>query len=82
MMRGVRRGWRKKCESFLAKWPDAEFGPAHILVADGNYRRLDIAFCLEALERGGQWNDHDPQEIAETRAFLQSLWSDLNPSVM
>ncbi len=56
-----------KIETFLAAWPDSEFGPAHIVLSDANVDDGSIKFALERL-----WLDTEiPQ--GEWRATLDFL---------
>lgn len=64
------------CREFVAQNPDAEWGPAHIVLSDLNVTAPDITYALKALER---YRDEDyskrqtPELLAATRTFLTAL---------
>lgn len=35
----------EECNRFLDRWPNSEFGPAHIVVADSNFEPGHIEWC-------------------------------------
>lgn len=37
-------------EAFLRDWPDAEFGPAHIVLSDDNVEDGHIGWCLRLID--------------------------------
>lgn len=39
-----------RIDDFRNKWPDAEFGPGHIVLSDGNIEDGHIDFCLAILD--------------------------------
>lgn len=40
----------KSLEEFLADWPNARWGPAHIVLEDGNILDEDIDACMRLIE--------------------------------
>jgi hypothetical protein len=59
----------EKIERFLLDWPEAESGPAHIVLADLNLEDYWIHSCLQGCEK----SDRPADEIKATVAFLQEL---------
>jgi hypothetical protein len=63
-----------KIDRFLADYPRANYGPAHIVLSDHNLYNDHIDYCLDAIETGEyDTHNHGPEEIAATRRFLRSL---------
>lgn len=75
-------------EAFSALFPEAEFGPAHIVIGDDNVDDYNVDYCLErtkaALGRPGvdddyasemkrMYKDHDRAELEATLLFLEIL---------
>jgi hypothetical protein len=67
---------------FMAAWPDAEFGPAHIVIADENFDNGHLAWCdgiiyavQEERKCGGRllYPEHSDNEIEATRRLLALL---------
>lgn len=61
--------------AFIDVYPHAEFGPAHIVLSDGNLRDSDIDFCLaqpprkrKPDEAGNDWGEDEA-----VRHFLRML---------
>ena len=40
---------QEKIEAFLEIWPNAEFGPAHIVLSDYNLRNVDIIWSINLI---------------------------------
>lgn len=59
-------------EAFLKKYPEAEFGPGHITLADCNVEDSNIDFCLQRAANG-EWGDTPPATRPIVVAFLQML---------
>lgn len=59
------------CEAFLEEWPSAEFGPAHIVLADDNVEDHHIQRCLENFELYSE--GHSQEELEATKTFLTEL---------
>lgn len=38
-----------KIEAFCAKWPNAEFGPAHIVLSDYNLNDGSVTWCISLI---------------------------------
>jgi hypothetical protein len=38
---------RALCDAFLEIWPDAEFGPGHVVVSDDNFDPWNVDYCIE-----------------------------------
>ena len=72
-----------KIEAFCEKWPDAEFGPGHILFSDCNVDDDDIKSCLQRCDSarrqdaywiGLPWYESQEEgELEATAAFLREL---------
>ena len=67
----ISQGVYDEIEEFLHAWPKAEFGPAHIVLADCNVESEHIEWCLEHWDEYKR--DHDGEELAMARAFLNLL---------
>src|SRR5687768_14249920 len=52
-------------------WPDVEFGPAHVVIADGNCHLSDIDRCIDAIRRGspGGYAEGVPPAISAALAL-------------
>lgn len=75
-----------KIDRFLYEWPNAEFGPGHIVLSDANLDDECLDMCIQALDAlldGGPWPEHfgephwwsdnDRAQLAATRTFLREL---------
>ena len=54
-------------DEFLDEWPDAEFGPAHIVLSDGNVEDHHVDWCLGLLGvvlDGEPWLDPSPHPFS------------------
>lgn len=64
-------------EAFCERWPDAESGPAHVLLADANVDDESIAFCRRelqlAFDNAPRYAGHTLDELIATRAFIEQL---------
>lgn len=60
-----------KISAFLGVWPNAEFGPAHIVLGDDNIEDENIQWCLDNWETYKR--DHPEDELNATRVFLHEL---------
>lgn len=49
-------------EAFLHEWPDAEFGPAHIVLSDSNIENGHITWCI-GLARAAL--SRDPKDLRD-----------------
>jgi hypothetical protein len=56
-------------EEFLDEWPDAEFGPAHVVLSDFNMEGHHIAFCLDAI--AAERASNDSLLLQETEKFMR-----------
>ena len=61
--------------SFLNVYPQAEFGPGHIALSDGNLNDSSLDFCLAQEKRRTDPNDGDTDEGEDeaVRHFLRLL---------
>jgi len=77
-----------RIDAFLARWPNAEFGPAHIVLGDANIEDHNLQYCaalcrqwlgVEPKEDVGLWSavdgwaDHKREEIEATLRFLEDF---------
>lgn len=65
-----------RIEAFLEEWPDAAYGPGHIVLDDCNLGDGHIQFCLDKLDtyRARDYStEHTAEELAATREFLEWL---------
>jgi hypothetical protein len=66
-----------RIEAFLKEWPDAEYGPAHVVLSDKNLEDHWIDGCIAALESRDPHYFDPPwpsdAECAATVDFLRSL---------
>jgi hypothetical protein len=73
-------------DEFRKAWPNAEFGPAHIVIADGNFEAGHLSWCdgiiyavQEERRQGGKtlYADHSDNELEATHRLLTLLanWS-------
>ncbi len=74
-------------EAFLKKWPNSDYGPAHVVIADDNVEVYNIQSCLDEwdnhwsvtgistlpFQESGEHLKHDPEELAATKEFLKEL---------
>lgn len=68
-------------DAFVAQWPDAAFGPAHIVLSDYNLDDHCLGYCTALCDYAATlFPDHPPAEIAATRAVLEELYQ-IDPSV-
>lgn len=74
------------CRRFLKVWPAAEFGPAHIVLADHNFEDVHISWCQgllygvqEERKKGGSvlYPEHSDAELESTRLVLIEIRSGL-----
>ena len=61
-----------KINTFLNEWPNAEFGPGHIVFSDSNILDEHIDFCLEEAEKE-RINSEEDEELFATINFLNEL---------
>ncbi len=61
-----------RIDRFLEEWPDAEYGPAHIVLSDCNLEDVHIDFCLAEFDKDDE-HIYWPGELEATRAFLSEL---------
>ena len=65
---------RDLIEGFLKLYPEAAFGPGHVVLDDYNLEDRHIEWCLET---PGLWTaareGHSDEELVATRAFLELL---------
>ena len=67
---------RDACEKFISKWPNASYGPAHIVVDDGNTDNEYIQFALQQIDTycdRDYSNQHPSDELVATRMLLNHL---------
>ena len=69
---------QEKINALLKAYPQAEFGPAHSVVSDGNLEQAHIQYCLGLIDgiqmtRSGQWKSNSDFELEETRRLLERL---------
>jgi hypothetical protein len=77
-----------RIDRFLDDYPDAEFGPAHIVLSDANLKDWHIDWCLSLLDSlldGKPWpedvksidpsmyRNHLEEELRATQIFLREL---------
>jgi hypothetical protein len=75
-----------RLDRFRDEWPEAEFGPAHIVLSDANLEDGHIDWCIALCDSvldgtpwpddwtaGNIWEDHEREEIEATRSFLREL---------
>lgn len=69
-------------DAFLEKWPNAEWGPAHVVLSDYNLENEWLDSCMKSLEfamqtiESGQHNGYLAERLDElfaTLNFLQEL---------
>lgn len=72
----------QRIDEFTEQYPDAEYGPAHIVLSDYNLTDDAIDFCLNLLDPANIEEalsdiSYSPEEkeLEETRAFLRWLRS-------
>lgn len=79
----------EQIDAFLEEWPDAEFGPAHIVLSDHNLADCHIRWCQELarsalsfvsspedrqlLDDVDWYRRQDRDEMAATIVFLNQL---------
>jgi hypothetical protein len=63
---------QKLCDNFLDEWPMAEYGPAHITLADGNFEDGHLLYCIKETFKAIR-KDKENNELWETFAFLMML---------
>lgn len=77
----------KAIDAFTKEWPDAEWGPAHIVLSDFNLGDGHIKWCRELIEKalgnkvvdyGGSlgvidYSEHEDEELIATDEFLVKL---------
>ena len=65
-----------KLDEFVGNWPEAAYGPAHIVVDDYNVGDEHVWFCLDRLESydpKDYASEHTPEELAATKKLLEWL---------
>lgn len=65
-------------DAFAALWPGSNFGPAHILIEDGNVDDDQIDFCIKSTQaeldgKGDSQERRSKAELLATLAFLDCL---------
>lgn len=61
-----------RIEEFLVEWPEAAYGPAHIVLDDYNIETENIQWCLDNWDSTAGWRvEHADDELAATKAFLE-----------
>lgn len=66
----------EQIQAFLKEWPDAEWGPAHVILSDYN---LDNGFINGGIRDVDAWENstggiqHSDEELKATKAFLEKL---------
>lgn len=53
-----------RIDRFLADWPDAAYGPAHIVLADANIEDGPIDLCIRLLETVLELREPHPDDVA------------------
>jgi len=61
-----------KIDAFLEKWPDAEYGPAHIVLSDANLEDHHIDWCIGLCR---QWLALEPKSESERE---HEMWQAVN----
>lgn len=66
-------------ESFLKRYPNARWGPAHTVLSDKNVENANITYCLDIIQ-AMLTNDHsslskEQQEVAKNLLSPESLWA-------
>jgi hypothetical protein len=59
-------------DAFCARWLDAEYGPAHIVIADYSLWDESLQFVLDYIAEG-HTHDRSPEEIAATVGLMRAL---------
>ena len=63
--------------AFRARWPHAEYGPAHIVISDDNVSDSSLALCRaevgRALAGAPEYAQHSHDELIATLACLVQL---------
>jgi len=70
--------FEQRLDKLRERFPDADYGPGHIVFSDGNFEDGNIHFCLEEMKvpksyAGGR--DAKPGEAEATRELLEWLLS-------
>jgi hypothetical protein len=63
-------------EAFVEQWPDADYGPAHTVIADNNVARGHIMSVLDDWDKyagDAQERIERAEEYAATKVFLRAL---------
>jgi hypothetical protein len=63
-------------DAFVGQWPDADYGPAHTVIADNNVARGHIMSVLDDWDQyAGDANERieRAEEYAATKVFLREL---------
>lgn len=64
----------ERIDRFVAVYPQARQGPAHVVLSDYNFDNRCIAYCLRCIHHHEfDMRGHTDQEIEATRLFLQGL---------
>ena len=70
-----------KIEQFLESYPDAEFGPAHVVLSDDNVGDVHIKWCLGLAKSALSKNANDLTDLPDDINFMDRLdwYSDNDP---
>lgn len=60
---------REKITKFLELWPDAEYGPAHVVLSDYNLEDYFVDASIQRIRNG----DRSSDELSATLSFLLEL---------
>ena len=63
----------EKIDAFRRKYPNTEYGPAHIVISDYNLDESAIDYCLDAIK---EMRD-ETSDVHELEAFLNELKRDI-----
>jgi hypothetical protein len=71
----------QKIDEFLTQWPDAEYGPAHVILSDYNLEdhwfsgiMNQLEFAMQQIETGeNKYPTHSKEELFATLQFLREL---------
>jgi hypothetical protein len=68
--------WMRRIDDFNERWPEAPYGPAHIVLDDYNVLDGHVWFCLDRLERydpADYPSEHTQEERKATKELLEWL---------
>ena len=73
-----------KIEAFNAKYDEAQFGPAHIVLADCNIEDEHLQWCIGLIEAALSKNPLDLYEPSKDFTFMQEMdwYKDENPETL